>query len=191
MTRFTPLTVPEWREFLRSYSSEYLNSEYLHELTEKGRGDVNIVQRQTRWLGYEQASEEAVLAAEDRLGIRLPPSYRNFLLASNGWSAIARSLYELLKVEEIGWFPDVDPGMWDAWSHDEDLTEQLKRSILLSGPADGDYWLLDASNIGPDGEWTAYWWWAGDGEDPHPYDSFAALVVSAREDWALAGEGDS
>lgn len=190
MTRCAPLTVPEWREFLRGYSSEFLSSEYLRELTKEGREDVDTVQRQTQWLGYEPASEDAILAAEERLGVRLPPSYRNFLLASDGWSHIARSLYDLLKVKEIGWFRDVDPGMWDAWSHDEDITEQLKRSVLLSGPADGDYWLLDASKIGPDGEWAAYWWWAGDGEDPHPFDSFAALVVRAREDWALAGKGE-
>ncbi|GHJ42156.1 SMI1/KNR4 family protein [Streptomyces sp. TS71-3] len=190
MTRSTPLTVPEWREFLLGYSSEYLDSAYLRELAEDGRGDVDTVQRRTRWLGYGPAGEKEILAAEDRLGIRLPPSHRNFLLASNGWSAIAHSLYELVKVEEIGWFPDADPGMWDAWSHDEDITEQLRRSILLSGPADGDYWLLDASSIGPDGEWRAYWWWAGDGEDPHPYDSLAQLVVSAREEWSLAGYGE-
>ncbi|MYS21802.1 hypothetical protein GA0115240_135267 [Streptomyces sp. DvalAA-14] len=84
----------------------------------------------------------------------------------------------------------MDPGTWDAWSHDEDLTEQLKRCLLLSGPADGDYWLLDANGVGSDGEWTAHWWWAGDGEDPHPYDSFAALVVGAREAWALTGGGE-
>lgn len=191
MTRFAPLTVPEWREFLRDYSSEYLRSEYLRELTEEGGKVVDPVQCQTQWLGYEPASEDAILAAEERLGVRLPPSYRNFLLASDGWSEIASSLYDLLKVKEIGWFRDVEPEMWDAWSHDEGITEQLNRSIILSGPADGDYWLLDASKIGPDGEWTAYWWWAGDGEDPHPYDSFAALVVHAREDWALAGERES
>jgi hypothetical protein len=48
---------PEWRTFLGDYSSKFLNSNYLRE-----------AQREAGWLGYESASEEAVLAGEERLG---------------------------------------------------------------------------------------------------------------------------
>jgi hypothetical protein len=171
-----PVTVSEWREFLRGYSDDYLRV-----ATEQQLGRLDDVQRENRWLGHEPADEEAIRAAEKRIGVRLPPSYRNFLLASNGWRHIAPLLYELLKVDEIGWLPEADPDLWFMWDHDDDLAEQLKRCVLLSGPADGDYWLLDGGDIGPDGEWSACWWLASSGLDPEPCPSFGALVVSGRE----------
>jgi len=36
-------------------------------------------------LRYPAASEEDIAAAEARLGLRFPPSYRQFLLITNGW----------------------------------------------------------------------------------------------------------
>ncbi|MCX5097256.1 SMI1/KNR4 family protein [Streptomyces sp. NBC_00365] len=36
------------------------------------------------WLGFAPASEVEVAAAEARLGRRLPPSLREFLLVTNG-----------------------------------------------------------------------------------------------------------
>ncbi|MFI6169286.1 SMI1/KNR4 family protein [Nocardia sp. NPDC051052] len=52
---------------------------------ENGAGEFvsSHVQREG-WIGYEPAGADAVVAAEERLGIRLPPTYRNFLMASNG-----------------------------------------------------------------------------------------------------------
>jgi SMI1-KNR4 cell-wall len=170
-----PVTLSEWREYLRSYSADYLRV-----ATEEELARFDDVQRENRWLGYEPADEEAVRAAEERIGVRLPPSYRNFLLVSNGWRRIDPLLNELLKVDEIDWLPEVDPELWDIWSSGEDA-EQLKRSVLLSGHADGDYWLLDAGTVGPDGEWTACLWMASSGLEPEPHPSFGALVVSARE----------
>jgi hypothetical protein len=176
MTESVPVTLPEWQEFLRSYSADYLRVATAAELAR-----LDEAQREDQWLGYAPASEEAVRAAEERLGVQLPPSYRNFLLASNGWRAIDCLLYELVKVEEIGWFRDVEAELWLDWSQFGDTADQGDRSVLVSGPADGDYWVLDGDNIGPDGEWTAYSWPLSSGLDPEPYPSFGALVVSARE----------
>jgi hypothetical protein len=61
-----------------------VSASYLRVATEDELAGVDEVQRENRWLGYEPAGEEAVRAAEERLGVRLPPSYRNFLLTSNG-----------------------------------------------------------------------------------------------------------
>jgi hypothetical protein len=177
VSQSVPVILPEWREFLRSYSHDYLRL-----ATDEELARLDEAQRDSRWLGYEPASEDSVRAAEERLGVRLPPSYRNFLLASNGWHDIDVLMSELLKVDEVGWLPEVHPELWDAWSHDDDeeLTELLCRCMLLSGPADGDYWLLDGNEIGPDGEWTAYLWMASLGCEPEPYPSFGALAVRAR-----------
>jgi hypothetical protein len=200
MSESVPVTLPQWRDFLRSYSDDYLRV-----ATDEETALFDEVQREKRWLGYAPASEDAVRATEERLGVRLPPSYRNFLLTSNGWRHIDPLLYELLKVEEIGWLPQADPELWEIWAGEgqdggdapgltgwlrrlrglvpdqDELTELLRRCVLLSGPADGDFWLLDGGRTGPDGEWTAYAWMASSGLDPEPYPSFGALVVHARE----------
>jgi SMI1-KNR4 cell-wall len=188
MSESVPVTLPEWREFLRSYSADYLRV-----ATEAQLAELDEVQRGNRWLGYEPASEESVRVAEERLSVELPPSYRNFLLASNGWRKIDFLLDELLRVDDIGWLPEMNPGhLWDIWSADEEIAEQLQRTVLLSGPADGEYWLLDANTIGPDGEWTAYEWHPNDGDEPEPYPSFGALVASARETFGrLSGQQGS
>jgi hypothetical protein len=182
MTASVPVTLPEWREFLRSYSDDYVRV-----ATDEELAWLDEAQRERRWLGYGPATEDAVRAAEERLGTRLPPSYRNFLLASNGWRSIDLLIGELLTVEQIGWLPEADPALWETWaedaddSGDDDLTGLLQRCVLLSAHADGDYWLLDGNTAGPDGEWTAYLWMASSGTEPQPYPSFGALVAHARE----------
>lgn len=177
MSHHVPVTPAEWRDFLSSYSDDYLRL-----ADEKEVADLDKVQRESRWLGYEPASVDAIHATEERLGISLPPGYRNFLLASNGWRDIDPELSELLKVDELGWFPEKEPELLRAWAEIEDVAEQVKPCLLLSGPTDcAVYWLLDPTKIDQDGEWTAYEWAPGDGSDPSPYPSFGALVASARE----------
>ncbi|NSC19845.1 SMI1/KNR4 family protein [Streptomyces albus subsp. chlorinus] len=180
-----PLTVTEWREFLSDYSSTFLNSNYLRTAESDGNAEYMLsqTQREAGWLGYEPAGEEAVLAAEERLGVRLPPTYRNFLLTSNGWSSIGE--LDLLKVEENGWFPDLEPQLFQAWSSPgleffADDLELLKRCPLISiDGGSGGRWLLHADSAREDGEWTAYEWWPGEGGDLEENDNFAAMVASA------------
>jgi hypothetical protein len=190
MSTSAPLTVDEWREFLGGFSSEFLNSDYLRQLDADPNIDVPLFlsedQRRARWLGYESAGERAVLAVEERLGVRLPPTYRNFLLTSNGWNGIGE--LDLLKVDEIGWFAELGAWLLDSWSGPgleffaEDL-ERLKRCLLISGGDCGSsgYLLLHADSGDENGEWTAYEWWPGHGGRPEPHDDFAALVTSARQ----------
>ncbi|UMP06940.1 SMI1/KNR4 family protein [Amycolatopsis sp. EV170708-02-1] len=182
----SPSTVVEWREFLRRYNSEFLNSSYLRRAEAEGRAKWLMTegQRQAGWLGHEPASEEAILATEARLGVALPPTYRNFLLAGNGWSSMAYSL-DLVKVEEIGWFSEADPGLLAAWSEPgmEDFADWvtlLKRCVLISNDdgGSGGNWLLHVDGNAENSEWTAYEWWPGDGSDPEPFDNFAVLVDS-------------
>ena len=40
----------------------------------------------------------------------------------------------------------------------------------------GRYGLIDASRIGPDGEWAAYAWAAVNSDRPRPFPSFSALA---------------
>ena len=61
------------------------------------------------------------------------------------------------------------------------------RRALWPVPDDnGDYWLLDPGDVGPDGEWTAYIWWCSSGGDPRPYPGFGAMMVHEYADLARA-----
>ncbi|WP_258348132.1 SMI1/KNR4 family protein [Saccharopolyspora gregorii] len=179
MSQSVPVTLLEWQQFLRGYSDDYLRM-----ATDEEAARLDDVQRENRWLGYEPASEEALRGAEKRLDVRLPPSYRNFLLASNGWRDIDPELSELFRIDEIGWFAEKDPELLTAWTEAglEGLVEQVKPCLMVSDWSDcAVYWLLDPTTIGPNGEWTAYEWATGDGSYPSPYPSFGALVASARD----------
>ncbi|OON75931.1 SMI1/KNR4 family protein [Streptomyces tsukubensis] len=181
----SPLTVPEWRQFLSDYSAKFLASDLFREADAEGRSFLSEAQREARWLGYEPAAEAAVLAAEERFGVRLPPTYRNFLLASNGCKDVG--LIDLLGIEKIGWFSDMTD-LLDYWLSPGDgyLAEDLdkfERSLLISidDGGSGGYWVLHADSAREDGEWTAYEWWPGEGGDPERYENFATLVTSAAD----------
>jgi SMI1 / KNR4 family (SUKH-1) len=198
MSLSQPLTVAEWREYLRGYSAEFLDSDYLRGAEAKARewhtvskgwespDVVSAAQRETRWLGCEPASEQLLAETEDRLGVRLPSSYRNFLLVSNGWSTIRYwySPIDLIGADKIGWFPDLDPELLDAWSDPgldffaDDLAV-IRRCLLISNDdgGSGGNWLLHADSVAGNGEWKAYEWWPGEGGLLEPHDDFAAMLT--------------
>jgi|GEM_PF-5371443 len=71
------------------------------------------------------ATEDAIRATEDRLGVRLPASYRSFLLISDG--AYASSLgmemwgdrSGFLAVEHVVWLRDVHPSWVELWCNND------------------------------------------------------------------------
>ncbi|MEU8386200.1 SMI1/KNR4 family protein [Streptosporangium sp. NPDC048865] len=63
---------------------------------------------------YPPATEAEVRELEERLGVELPPSYRQFLLFANGWGSDDDCC--LLRVEEVGRLRDVDPSRAESWS---------------------------------------------------------------------------
>src|SRR5947209_2394222 len=71
----------DWGEFLRVHG----------ELLGEGAGEA-------------PATEEQVRGVEERLGVVLPPSYRGFVLRSNGYREASRAVPVLFPVEKIGWF---------------------------------------------------------------------------------------
>ena len=78
---------------------------------------------------HDPASEDAVQARERRLGTRLPPSYRSFLLHSNGADAlpgfgvISRDGYAgptaLLDADRVGWARDLERQLVGIWAFDQ------------------------------------------------------------------------
>ncbi|GAB3673279.1 SMI1/KNR4 family protein [Angustibacter aerolatus] len=140
------------------------------------------------WVGREPASEAALLAAEQRLGVRLPPSYRAFLAFSNGGDhedsdpEQVTALYSLFPVEQVQWWRDNGlEETIDGWEHYDDdepeLRLAMRASLLIADGDDGGLWYLDPTKI-EDGEWRAWTWWPGSGEEPTSESSFGAKVVA-------------
>ncbi|MFJ3363726.1 SMI1/KNR4 family protein [Streptomyces anthocyanicus] len=182
MTTSSTMTVAEWRAFLTDYNARHITSDEVREAIEDGRQVISEERLEAGWAGAEPAGEEAIVAAEERLGVRLPPSYRNFLQVSDGWEDIG--FVDLFQVGDIGWFADLCAGLMEAWSEPKTFEEfypMLKRCLLIGDDDGGSgcYWLLHADSVGENSEWTAYEWWPGDGDDPTPYRDFTAMAREA------------
>lgn len=84
-----------WKQFLGQWSRAVLQSSQHStqalppEVVESG------------WLGYPGATEEQIARVEARLGVRLPPSYREFLKVSNGWRHPSPFVSQLWSTQEI------------------------------------------------------------------------------------------
>ncbi|MFE5026298.1 SMI1/KNR4 family protein [Streptomyces sp. NPDC056656] len=172
-------TVEQWRPYLATYSAHLLRTIDRDEL----RG-VSEEQRAAGWLGFHGASEQQIAALEVRLGTRLPPSYRSFLAASDGWRHLGPFMEQIRTTETVGWCEEVDSLLWDMITdYDEeepDGPQKMERGLLVSLEGDAQFWLLDPGDASEDGEWAAYtWssWYPGWGER---HESFAALVADER-----------
>lgn len=70
---------------------------------------------ESEWLGFPGASEEEIKAAEVRLGLTFPPSYRTFLKVTNGWPDWNIADLELLPTSELEWFCRENQSWIDIW----------------------------------------------------------------------------
>ncbi|MFZ4177407.1 SMI1/KNR4 family protein [Streptomyces griseoincarnatus] len=174
----------DWGTFLRRWQDEWVPSE--DEAEELAEGDLTLADLA---LASPPASEAEVADAERRLGTRLPPSYRGFLLASNGWSLRDDSIHQLGAAHEIGWFGDPF-GMTPMYreSLDERATEQQvllagmwERALQLETDSDMSYALLDPGDTHEDGEWALYVYHGWSGEYPTRYPSFRAYMQRRYE----------
>ncbi|GAB2657651.1 hypothetical protein GCM10027088_39930 [Nocardia goodfellowii] len=135
-----------------------------------------------RWLGYAPAAEADIEAVEQRLGLRLPPSYRGFLLTTDGWRHAGEFVSQMRDTTNLGWLRDLEPH-WESWA---DLIAEpptgapgnpFDRGLLISLHADAGVLFLDPGDRDGNGEWAAYsvFSWA---ESPQRYPSFTALMES-------------
>ncbi|GAA0458344.1 hypothetical protein Aca07nite_64670 [Actinoplanes capillaceus] len=168
-----PHTAEQWRVYLAGYSADLLrvaDAVRLHELGDERRA--------SGWLGFAGAGQDALAAVEERLGVTLPPGYRAFLEASDGWLEMGPFVWTMRTTVDVGWLRDIEPELCDAGDEDDEL---MARALLVSADADACYWLLDPADVSDNGEWAAYvWasWYPGLGDR---FDSFADLVAAERE----------
>ncbi|MGW5780036.1 SMI1/KNR4 family protein [Streptomyces sp. NPDC003863] len=163
----------DWREFLGRWQDEWIPR------ADEDGGEAAVP------LGAPGADETAIVTAEERLGRRLPPSYREFLAASDGWQVDQlAAVYRLGGVADVDWFGDphdmaslYEEGLDDD-PREEDvlLAGMWRRALRLDTESDASYALLDPGDSDADGEWALYVYkgWSGETPDRHP--SFRAYM---------------
>jgi HEAT repeat protein len=163
-------TVGEWRVFLENWSREWLATD------EKFPAAL----RKSGWLGFKPATEKQIELAEKRLGYRLPPSYRAFLLTSNGWRRAGPMTERIRPVSKVQWLEIEDPATLDTRGASRimqepycGVTEQeylsydgmptymdshRRQCLKISDPVAGDslMYLLNPALVAEDGEWEAW-----------------------------------
>ncbi|MFD5137416.1 SMI1/KNR4 family protein [Streptomyces sp. NPDC058378] len=180
------LTAPEeWRAFLERYGELYVkvraDEEELAALLDDDQ--LEALDREERvepWLGEAPAGEEALVASEERLGVRFPPSVRGFFLASDGWTHLEDWVDGVHPCGRVVWMRDSEAGgrvteTYASIPGNEDDVRLFRRSIEIARGE--DFWLLDPTDVGPDGEWAAYEFAPKYG-DTTKYPSFSALFHS-------------
>ncbi|MEU3959899.1 SMI1/KNR4 family protein [Streptomyces buecherae] len=173
----------DWRPFLERWSQEWAGTT-AHDTAddELSAGDQEALR--ARWLGFPPASEERVRALEERLGHRLPPSYRSFLTVSDGWRNAGGFVYLLAGTDDVRWHQD-EAGLSeffpdeledDRTPEDVLLAGMWERALQLDVESDAVYVLLDPGDVGDDGEWAVYCYASWRASPPERYASFRAFM---------------
>ncbi|GAB3437958.1 hypothetical protein GCM10027570_00660 [Streptomonospora sediminis] len=159
-----PTTPQEWRVFLQTYCDLYLRI-----ADERTRPHITTEEWRTRWLGRDPADDEDIAMAEERLGVRLPPTLRGFLYTSDGW-AHPCNVEEVFGCGDIHLLRDTTYGQdlieiyRRVWETGEDpFPVSLFERALVVADGDGFTWLLDPAQAGPDGEFPVYDFMPGEG----------------------------
>ena len=192
----------DWSGWLRTWNDMLLGA------VEPGRpdtwsDDLTPAIVESGWLGSPPATEEQVAALEARLGATLPPSYRSFLLTSNGFLQPTVLVPRLLRTDEVDWFRSTHQDVIDAWglgiriggaaaedprSFEHFLPTALQVSAIeAAGTA---VYLLNPKVVSPDGEWEAFYfahWIPG----VHRYPSFSALMEEEMSSWDPPGAAEA
>ncbi|MGW5861367.1 SMI1/KNR4 family protein [Streptomyces sp. NPDC055239] len=179
------ITPEEWRVFLEGYGELYVKvraeGEELVDLLDDDQLEaLDRGERVEPWLGEAPAREEALVASEERLGVRFPPSLRGFFLASDGWTRLDGWVDDVHPCGSVVWMRDSEAGRsviatYDSIPGNEDDVQLFRRSIEIARGE--DFWLLDPTDVGPGGEWAAYEFAPKYG-DTTKYPSFSALFHS-------------
>jgi hypothetical protein len=123
--------------------------------------DFNFTSEQieNNWLGNIPASEKQISDAENKLGVKFPEDYKEFLKITNGFSAPNDVEPSFENIENIDYLKNVDEFTIEAYG----LVE-LENAIIVGGISEEQYFLL----LPPEAEnekWK-YWkfanWMAGE-----------------------------
>ncbi|WP_327731012.1 SMI1/KNR4 family protein [Streptomyces sp. NBC_00487] len=176
----TDITAFDWRPFLLRWSGEWADSMPDGET----RGEDDEAALRARWLGFPPASQERIAAMEERLGRRMPPSYREFLKVSDGWRHAGGFVWLLAGTEDAHWHHN-ESGLADMFEEylDEDAgpeerreADLWRRGLQLDVESDVTHVLLDPEDVGEDGEWAVYTWASWRAEPPERHANFLEFM---------------
>ncbi|MEU7647215.1 SMI1/KNR4 family protein [Streptomyces huasconensis] len=184
-----------WRPFLMRWSGEWADACDPNDVT--GAGDQEALQK--RWLGFAPASGAGIAALEARIGLRLPPSYRQFLEVTDGWRHAGGFVWRLAGTREA-YRPDGETHLTEMFLEhlDEDadpaeLQEALvwTRGLQLDVESDAVSVALDPEDVDEHGEWAVLTWAPWRAAPPERYQSFWEFMQAAyREFHQLKAGGD-
>ncbi|MFD7902978.1 SMI1/KNR4 family protein [Kitasatospora sp. NPDC059747] len=171
----------DWGSFLTRWSEEWADT-----CTEPADEPADEAAR-ARGLGFGPAAEERIAAAEERLGRRLPPSYREFLAVSDGWRHAGGFIDHLAGAGEARWHEDAD-GLGEHFDEGE-LDGMWARALQLDVESDMTYVLLDPQAADEHGEWAVYCHQVWSHSPPTRHDSFREFMLAQyREFHRLAAD---
>jgi hypothetical protein len=127
---------------------------------------------ETGWLGTVGATEGELTALEERLSLKLPPSYRSFLTTTNGWGPTSFAVDRLLAAHEVVRFADSEPEWLAIWAENEE-GPALRTAVQVSTVANGVCLLIPS--LSP--EWET-WFFASWIPGANRHASFQAFMES-------------
>ncbi|MER7350890.1 SMI1/KNR4 family protein [Streptomyces aurantiacus] len=184
-----------WREFLTRWSEEWAGA---RDPGEEGLdGDEEALR--ARWLGFAPATPERIAALEERLGRRLPPSYRSFLEVTDGWRHAGGFVYLLGGTEHVRWHRD-EAGLGEMFREylDEDASPEeideadlWDRALDLGVESDAVYVVMDPQDVDEHGEWAVYTWAPWRASPPERHGAFRDFMQEMyREFHSLRADRD-
>lgn len=157
-----------WKALLQKISTLAIAGEYADDYTDETKN--------SGWLGFEKATNEAIAKTEERLGIALPEDYKNFLQTSNGFMDFPYMCPSLLPVEKIDYLRNVEDihsfkQLQEFPSGDDnqaEFSDAIYRCILISRhEAEEWIWLIPPKNTNGDWQtWFFAYWKPGDERFP-------------------------
>jgi hypothetical protein len=183
----------EWKNFLATWTRELVERKSNNP---NARRDLNPV----TGLGFPGATEAQIAGAEARLGVHLPPSYREFLKATNGlhqpFTYVPACGGDFWSVQDIEWFKVRNAEWINAYEGVDDpgtsgsmhFVDELRGTLELSHNGDSAVYLLNPHVKTDGGEWEA-WFFATWSPDVERFRSFDDLMRTRYEQFS-AGVSD-
>ena len=187
--------VEVWKEFLKCWETETLNKLKNEEaLTEVEELILNRGGQK-----FAPADPVQISKKEHELEISLPTSYRDFLLASNGWlqPRLDDDDGMILPVEKIGYLSELYPREFKSMyklefstpsSNDNDFSEEqdpthynakdFSRAIAISDYVNNGVYLININKRSPEDEFVI-WFYSSKHPGVYKYVSFAHIMQYA------------
>jgi len=175
----------DWKRILTNWSAQLMQSSLA--------ATIDLPTESPDWLGFKPATKREIQDLEQRLGVTLPASYREFLRLSNGWRRTTPFVSRIRPTEEVDWFhvenehwvevfsqhgcqkPDEEYYVYGPQGAADHRAEHMASLLQISDVEDGVY-LLNPMAVTPDGEWEA-WFFANWVPGAVRFPSFAHLML--------------